>query len=190
MNLIIHKYLVNNNQFRLFTVAQQQFNSTKEDYKIMSVSALSTLLLNEEERITFNFKNDTGSRFLNIDAFSNHYAIYRFDHHNITDDKVMLFVNKSKLKNFGATYSSIMKFNDSNLIDNLNTYYRESEQLELTIIFQDNHILLLQPLPEFDKNHYMELQEQLSENRLNVEDISGTLIDEINVSIENDYNEK
>lgn len=177
MNLSIRKYLIHDRQFRVFAIEKNQFDQSGLEKDVICLSALSTMLLSQEERITFNFKDKNSRSFLYIDSFSNGECLYRLEMNEAPGFEPNLFVTKSKLKNFGASYNSIMQFKDFNLSDNLSTYYNESEQIALSFIENDNFLLVVQPLPGFEKFKYEEIVEVLhdrKENKLTDESLIET----------------
>lgn len=165
MNLSIKKYLISDNQFRVFAIDKNSISDCKLDNKIACLSALTTTLLSEEERITFNFKNKNYESFLYIDSFSHNYSHYRLENDKISLTSTKLLVTKSKLKNFGASYNSIMQFDKFNILKNISAFYKESEQMETYFIENESTILMIQPLPFFDEVQYDLLKEELSNDQ-------------------------
>lgn len=182
MNLLIRKYLLCNGQFRVFVINRNQINAPSLENDVLCIAALSTMLLSQEERITFNFKNKNNERFLYIDAFSNGECLYQMETDKITDMEPKLFVTKSKLKNFGASYNSIMQFEKFEVLKNINAYYKESEQMELAFIEQKETILMIQPLPSFEETQYDWIKEELCSNEIEIlsEDL---LVETTNISV-------
>lgn len=164
MNLSIRKYLISNNQFRVFVIDKNIISDYPIENNVICFSALSTMLLNQEERITFNFKNKSSESFTYIDSFSQGECFYRMKAENVADSDVMLFVIKSKLKNFGASYNSIMHFEKFDLLRNLSAFYKESEQMELDFIEQEDFILMIQPMPCFEEAEYDLIKAELNNN--------------------------
>lgn len=147
MNLTVKKYLIENKQLSVSVVSKSEMYSS-----YIPVSAMIPLLLSHEERITLHFKNNQGS-VLVIDALSSGSVTYE---KRITDvlGTVKLFGTKSKLKNFGASYHTIMQMNHFDLIDNLTSYYKESEQQELSLIENDDAVVMVRALPSYDVVFY------------------------------------
>lgn len=161
MNLTISKYLIESKQLRLFAVNKCDAVTDPHIY----LSAVLPLLLSQEERITFNFKNFGGRTFLNIDAFSKGQVIYKMKEEDLKSEEVKLFITKSKLKNFGASYHSIMLMDYFNLRTNLMRYYAESEQVEVSIIENPDCVMLLQPLPHYENEKYSHAVTELKNQR-------------------------
>lgn len=183
MNLLIKKYLISDNQFRVFAIDKNSISDCKLENKIACLSALTTALLSEEERITFNFKNKNYESFLYIDSFSHGYSHYRLENDKISRTSTKLLVTKSKLKNFGASYNSIMQFDMFNISKNISVFYKESEQMETSFIENDNTILMIQPLPFFDDVQYDLLKEKLSNNQNHNHWLDEYLIDTNEISV-------
>ncbi|MCG1010718.1 Hsp33 family molecular chaperone HslO [Salinicoccus sp. ID82-1] len=162
MNIPIRKYLICDNQFRVFAIGKDQTGTFSIEEDIAYASAFTTMLLSQEERITFNFKNENSNCFLYIDSFSQGNCFYRLPLGEASVLGTKLFVTKSKLKNFGASYNSIMQFHEFDILKNISSYYKESEQMELSFIENDKCILMIQPLPFFEETQYHYIMEELN----------------------------
>lgn len=68
---------------------------------------MSSILLSQDERITFNFKSKNGDRIINTDIYSEYHFSYNINNQILNNG--LLFVTKSKLKNFGASFNTIDK---------------------------------------------------------------------------------
>src|SRR5699024_9750581 len=134
--------------------------------------------------ITLNFKNENNESFLYVDSFSQGECFYKLTTEKVTDLDTKLFVTKSKLKNFGASYHSIMYFDKFDLLKNVSTYYKESEQMVLDFIEHENVILMIQPMPCFEEVQYDLLKEALNNNDLRGVS-SENLIETLEVKISN-----
>ncbi|QNR06987.1 Hsp33 family molecular chaperone HslO [Macrococcoides canis] len=155
----IKKYLDKNKEFRIYTTEPK--GKTIED-DLISLSSMSSILLSQDERITFNFKSKNGDKIINTDIYSDYHFSYKINNQILNNG--LLFVTKSKLKNFGASYNTILDYNTLNLINIFEDYYNQSEQMEVFIDRIDNYIVLIQPLPFFNWKNYEQIKLSLYHN--------------------------
>lgn len=159
MNLLVKKYLAGEDDIRMFTIPKEEDRISTNSF----ISIIPVLLLSESERITFNFKSREGTH-LRIDAFSDGKIIYE-EIAPINNQSLTLFVVKSKLKNFGASYQSIIQLDYYNLLSNFLIFYNDSEQMDLSIIDTEDTIIILQPMPSYDKDIFEYTTSQLRQGK-------------------------
>lgn len=178
MKSTVYKYMDQSKAFRIFVIKEDK-NTIESD--VIGLSSFASILLSQEERISFYFKDINNEKILTTDIYSNHNFTYKI--YNDTKCDGLLFVTKSKLKNFGASYNSILEYQSLNLIDNFESYYRQSEQLEVSIFRIPNHLIMIQPLPFYNEDDYKTLKSLFYKH---VESSLNSLIftEKINVNFE------